>query len=157
MQNPVEPRSELRIRPAESSDISEILDIERMSFSAPWSREAFGHLFDRPNTAVWVAEERSVPGLAGYAVLWWVEDEGDLANFAIHSERRGRGLGGVFLDRVLRDAAGFGVLEIYLEVRHSNESALRLYRSRGFKRVGFRRNYYTHPKEDADVFLWTHG
>ena len=36
-----------------------------------------------------------------------------------------------------------------LEVRESNDPALRLYRKYGFQEVGRRKNYYEKPREDA--------
>ena len=38
-----------------------------------------------------------------------------------------------------------------LEVRESNEAAIRLYDALGFTEIGRRPNYYFHPKEDARI------
>ena len=38
-----------------------------------------------------------------------------------------------------------------LEVRDSNEAAIRLYDALGFTEIGRRPNYYFHPKEDARI------
>ena len=62
-------------------------------------------------------------------------------------------LGATLLGRVVEVARTREVTSIYLEVRASNESALRLYDRFGFTRVGVRKRYYDQPKEDAIVML----
>ena len=143
----------LRLRPAEESDLADVLAIEAASFSVPWSREAFDHLFTRSDAGVWVAGCDPNEGIVGYTVLWWVDEEADLANLAVDPSLRSRGFGGAILDQTLETARELGIRRLYLEVRKSNEPALRLYVSRGFERVGFRRDYYTRPKEDAEILL----
>jgi ribosomal-protein-alanine N-acetyltransferase len=46
-----------------------------------------------------------------------------------------------------------GITSFTLEVRSSNEPAIRLYESLGFERAGIRKDFYTKPKEDA-VIMW---
>ena len=75
----------------------------------------------------------------------------ELANIAIRDDYRGRGLGARLLEHVLKTAEAKGVRSLYLEVRPSNERALKLYRARGFREIGVRRSYYDRPPEDALV------
>ena len=52
------------------------------------------------------------------------------------------------------DALGPSGLEVItLEVRQSNQAALRLYGRAGFITVAIRRGYYRHPAEDAMVMV----
>ncbi len=140
----------VHLREADSSDLPGILGIEVRSFSRPWSAHAFRQLLEAPRTLFVVAlTERGEVG--GYGVLWWVANEGEIANVAVDPESRGRGLGGRLLDALLEGAAREGLERVFLEVRASNEAALRLYRSRSFDRVGLRRGYYQAPTEDALV------
>jgi ribosomal-protein-alanine N-acetyltransferase len=78
-------------------------------------------------------------------------DEAELATLAVAPEQRGRGIGGELLDRLLRAALDMGVRSVFLEVRASNEGAIALYRVRGYRHVGVRRQYYDRPPEDALV------
>lgn len=57
------------------------------------------------------------------------------------------------LDRLLSRARCGGVTAVFLEVRDTNEPALDLYRTMGFRQVGVRREYYERPREDARI-LW---
>jgi len=60
------------------------------------------------------------------------------------------------MDAVLTEVAGEGVQCATLEVRRSNLAAQRLYERLGFAIAGQRRNYYSHPEEDA-LILWRRG
>ena len=87
----------------------------------------------------------------GYAVLWCILDQGELANIAVQPDARREGLGGLLLDHLIEVARGRGVRSLFLEVRESNEGARRLYAHRSFEEIGIRRGYYQSPKEDARV------
>jgi [ribosomal protein S18]-alanine N-acetyltransferase len=96
-------------------------------------------------------DEAGTSDVLGYAVLWCVLDQGELANIAVRPELRGRGLGARLLDEVVAACRRRGVTKLYLEVRDSNDAALRLYERFGFREVGRRRSYYQEPREDARV------
>ena len=94
-------------------------------------------------------------GVIGYAVLWCILDQGELANLAITPALRRSGLGSHLLRQVMRVAKEGGVEKLFLEVRESNQAAIDLYHRFGFNDVGLRRGYYQNPKEDARVMLVT--
>jgi [ribosomal protein S18]-alanine N-acetyltransferase len=73
--------------------------------------------------------------------------ESELLNLAVAPEWRRRGLARA----LLQDLAGRHPGLLYLEVRESNESALRFYKSFGFEEVGRRPGYYRTPSEGAVV------
>jgi ribosomal-protein-alanine N-acetyltransferase len=85
----------------------------------------------------------------GYAVLWCILDQGELANVAVTPRLRGRGLGTFLLGRVIEIARARGIENVFLEVRPSNAVAVDLYRRFGFQEVGLRKGYYDQPREDA--------
>jgi ribosomal-protein-alanine N-acetyltransferase len=131
-----------------ATDVEAVVAIETEAFTSPWSAETFTNLLDRPGLELLVLEDER-EGVIGYAVLWCVLDQGELANVAVTPRLRGRGLGTRLLDRVLEVARARGVEMVFLEVRPSNERAVDLYRRFGFTDVGRRKAYYEHPKEDA--------
>jgi ribosomal-protein-alanine N-acetyltransferase len=57
------------------------------------------------------------------------------------------------MQRVFEVAKGLGAHRATLEVRTSNWRARQLYERLGFRQTGIRRNYYSHPVEDA-LILW---
>ncbi len=140
------------IRPAAVEDAEAISAIEALSFTNPWHPQTFRSLISQKRAHVLVAEEGEL-GVVGYAVAWWVMDQGELANLAVTEGLRGRGIGSALLDRVLTDARDHSVETLFLEVRMSNDPAFRLYLSRGFVQVAIRKDYYRRPREDARVLL----
>lgn len=155
------------IRPAQRSDIPQVLDIETACYSTPWSERAFQTLLERDYVLFRVLEAdpdgdhktvvpasdaaQPQPLIAGFGVLWWGGADAELANLAVHPEHQGQGFGGALLDALLAEAELRGVCEVFLEVRESNAQAQALYQSRGFVPVGRRRRYYQKPDEDALV------
>lgn len=135
------------IRPASAGDLTQVVEIERTSFSDPWSFTAFRSVLgeERLNFHVALENEKVV----GYAVSWCVIDEAELANLAVAPELRGNGIGATLLDRAMSDAGASGCVVMHLEVRESNTAARTLYESRGFELVGRRKRYYRAPIEDA--------
>ena len=143
-------------------DLPAIIRIERESFADPWSRESFVSSLEVERMRFLVAEERaeeraegSVDGKAGdsrvlgYVIALVLSDEAEIADLAVASSARRRGIGGLLLDRVSDEVARRGVRSLYLEVRESNLGARALYESRSFRQVGRRRRYYRQPTEDA--------
>lgn len=128
-------------------DLDRVLEIERLSFSMPWSRAGFEAELAKPygRSLVYAVDERVI----GYLVAWRVEEELHIANLAVHPEHRRQGVAETLLLRCFEgdaDAAWAG-----LEVRVSNAAALTLYRRFGFSQTGLRRAYYSDNREDAVI------
>jgi len=138
----------VRVRRMERADVGRVVGIETDAFSSPWSEETFTSLLDRPGLELLVLEDER-EGVIGYAVLWCILDQGELANVAVTPRSRGRGLGAFLLASVLDVARKGGIETMFLEVRASNLKALDLYRRFGFSDVGLRKGYYDQPREDA--------
>ena len=148
------PKSPLRFRfrDLDPGDLNDVMAIEMASFPSPWSRKLFEEEIGRTfSDAVVVVEE---PGgeVVGYSICWTVGEESHLLNIAVRPDARGRGIGRALLKECLRRAARAGARRIFLEVRPSNQQAIRIYRREGFRFVGIREGYYTDTGEDAIVF-----
>lgn len=138
------------LRLATKEDIGRVVAIEHEAFSDAWSRTSFEQLLSDARALFVVAcDGRDI--VQGYVVAWYVLDEGEIANLAVSSAARQRGVGGTLLDAALAAGRTRGAATVYLEVRDSNESARSLYASRGFVQVTRRRRYYRDPTEDALV------
>jgi ribosomal-protein-alanine N-acetyltransferase len=140
------------VRKMRAEDAHAVVAIESETFSSPWRRETFLELIDR-TTAELLVMVHGDEEVVGYAVLWCILDQGEIANIAIASHMRGRGLGRQLLTEVLDVARDRGVATVFLEVRESNAAALSLYHSFGFAQVGQRRGYYDRPREDARILM----
>ena len=135
-------------------DLPEVLAIESLSFSEPWTEEMFLHELSAQGVAhvlVARADERSGKRIVGFLCAWIVAGELHINNIAVHPGYRRRGVASQLLEEMLRRAKVMGAKAGYLEVRASNEAANALYQRYGFRQIGRRRNYYDHPREDAIV------
>lgn len=148
----VTPPEGIVIRPLRPEDIEAVVAIETEAFSTPWKPETFAGLIDREAVELIVMED-AAEEVIGYAVLWCILDQGELANLALATSRRGQGLGALLLRHVMHTAKDRGVERLFLEVRASNQRAIDLYCGFGFTDVGLRRGYYERPPEDARVML----
>lgn len=137
------------VRRAADSDLATITRIEHETFSRPWSLRSFEDLLRLTPALMLVAEVEGT--LSGYAVGYVAADVAELANLAVRKESRGRGVGRALLDAVLAESFRRGALAVFLDVRASNLTALALYESASFAAVARRRDYYSHPVEDAIV------
>lgn len=133
-------------------DLPAVLELERLCFATPWSREALeGELASAAARYFVIRRERRAVAYAGY---WWALDEGYITNVAVHPVFRRQGLGRRLMAGLLADAAERGVRRMTLEVRAGNAAAQALYRQCGFAPCGVRRGYYPDNGEDAWVMLW---
>jgi ribosomal-protein-alanine N-acetyltransferase len=140
----------ISLRNAGKQHLEAVIDIERVSFGDPWIRRMFAvHLEPDEGNVFLVAEDEGIA--IGYAITKTVAGESELLNIAVAPVRRGEGLGARLLDEMMVACAGAGALEMWLEVRASNERARALYDSRGFVQMGVRKRYYHAPREDAIV------
>jgi [ribosomal protein S18]-alanine N-acetyltransferase len=133
-----------------SHDLDEVVAIERVCFTLPWSRGAFLYEMEQNRVArCWVLREEA--RVIAYVCLWEIGEEVHVTNIAVRPESRRKGLGRTLLTSVLDDARQRRLRVIGLEVRPSNQEAIGLYDSFGFKVVGRRKGYYYDTGEDALV------
>ncbi|HKB46290.1 MAG TPA: ribosomal protein S18-alanine N-acetyltransferase, partial [Ktedonobacterales bacterium] len=89
-----------------------------------------------------------------FAGLWLMIDESQITTIAVHPDYRGRGIGELMLNSLIRISGDIGARMVTLEVRVSNLVAQNLYRKYGFREAGLRRRYYSDNHEDA-LIMWT--
>lgn len=134
--------------------IDEVMVVENLSFSIPWSKEAFVQEVTANQFAIYVVA--LVDGNAvGYAGMWKVFDEGHITNIAVHPEFRKSGVGGLLMEKLLQIAKEEGIQGLTLEVRKGNLPAQKLYQKYGFESAGIRKGYYADNGEDA-IIMWKH-
>ena len=141
--------TDVTIRPAHESDLDDVAAIERTVFADPWSRRSFVDLVEARQVLFLVASDANA--VVGYAVVLISGVESELANLAVSRIVQRHGLGRRLLAEAVDQVKARGCKEMYLEVRASNEAALKLYETSGFKAVGRRARYYARPVEDAIV------
>jgi [ribosomal protein S18]-alanine N-acetyltransferase len=141
------PRS-LHLAPLRADQVDQALTLDRLCFDNLWSADAYGREIDSDRSDLLLLSE-TIPGPTpigptpiGLGCLWAILNEGHITLLGIHPDYRGQGLGGWLLVQLLRSALARSLDSVTLEVRASNDSALRLYNRFGFQQVGRRRAYY---------------
>jgi len=133
-------------------DLDEIVAIENVSYPSPWPKQIFEREIEAQNSYKRII--RFSGSVVAYIVTWTVHDEVHILNIAVHPDFRKIGLG----EMLLRDCLGFsaerGLKLAVLEVRTSNNSAIKLYEKIGFKALRVRKKYYSDTGEDAYVMLY---
>ena len=131
--------------------LSDVAEIECLCFSEPWSKNSLRLLCEKGGFgAVAVSDGR----VLAYAGMTTVLDEGAVTNIATHPSARRRGFGRAVTKALLTYASANGIKQVFLEVRESNEAAIRLYESLGFLSCGIRKNFYRQPTESAVQMVW---
>ncbi|MDQ0190059.1 ribosomal-protein-alanine N-acetyltransferase [Alicyclobacillus cycloheptanicus] len=144
--------AEIKLRRMTLRDVDSVLVVERRSFTAPWSRQAFmTELLDNQFARYIVAEDDG--RIVGYAGVWIIVDEGHVTNIAVDPDYRGMHLGETLLRALMAICAAHGGSRMTLEVRVTNSVAQNLYRKLGFTAAGIRKGYYTDNREDA-IIMW---
>ena len=136
-----EKKMHVRIVPMTADHLDEVAELERLCFSVPWSRNMLAEELDNALSAMLVALDDQ-GRVAGYAGLQVILDEGYITNVAVRPDCRRQGVAGQILQVFLDFAQAQGLAFLTLEVRASNQAAILLYGSRGFRGMGRRKNYY---------------
>ena len=98
---------------------------------------------------------QTVFGVGNPDADWMVIGEAHILNLCVDPSYRSHGYGERLLDEILFRARAASVREIFLEVRPSNQTALALYRKKGFHIISNRPAYYQAQagREDAAVLV----
>jgi len=134
---------------AQSAHIAQIYEIEKATFSSPWSMDALRNQTDTDRHIFLAAVENSE--VLGYVGLMFVLDEGYISNVAVSEKHRRRHVADLLISALEERAREKNLSFMSLEVRQSNAPARMLYRKHGFEDVGLRKNYYVKPTEDAVI------
>src|SRR5699024_1151739 len=84
--------AEFSIREMYEEDIVSVLEVDVLSFTAPWTEEIFKLEINHNQFAhYFVIEEGEI--IVGYVGLWIVEDDAQITNIALHPNYRGFKIG----------------------------------------------------------------
>ncbi|HLY25756.1 MAG TPA: ribosomal protein S18-alanine N-acetyltransferase [Aggregatilineales bacterium] len=159
------------LRYMRQEDITQVLDIDHLSFPLPWSARSYtfeitdnnhSHMVSlalsdrKSSSAGWLgALQRLRNGshahetIVGYGGFWLIDGEAHISTIAVHPHYRGKGLGELLLAGMLGRGMALDAEYSVLEVRVGNEPAISLYRKYEYEIAGRRKNYYRDNGEDA--------
>ena len=143
------PRSQIRaMRP---SDLQAVAEVELASYQFPWNIGIFRDCLLAGYQSLVLDIDGNV---SGYCIMSIAAGEAHLLNICIHPSCQRLGYGRRLLVEGLARARELGVETVFLEVRPSNDAAIMLYRSLGFRLIGRRPSYYQADggREDAVIF-----
>ncbi len=143
------PPAEVELRRMIAADIPTVFRIDRESSALYWPESSY-HFETEQNRASrpWTALSQQGE-IMGFLILWLIEDELHVANFAVAPAFRRRGIGWLLMDNGLNQGWDEGARRSFLEVRAGNEPAIALYSKIGYTEVNRRKSYYQDNQEDA--------
>jgi ribosomal-protein-alanine N-acetyltransferase len=150
------------------SDIATVQEIEREIFATPWPRNAYHRELASRSTAHYVVLRQEGmaelparfrapdldPAIVGYGGMWRMYDEAHVTTIGVRRDIQHHGYGRILFAGLVQAAYDMGAKWVTLEVRTTNDNAMRMYEGFGFKVIGRRKGYYTDNGEDA-IVMWS--
>lgn len=117
--------------------------IQTQCHEFPWSEDVFADCL----TDQYFAYQLTISGkVVGYFIGLIVADEATLMDIGVTKDSRGSDYGRFLLNHFICCCKNRSIVDIWLEVRESNSSAIALYNSVGFELIEVRKGYYPHKK-----------
>ncbi len=140
---------EIRIRPALSQDLPQILEIEHLTFGRQWDYFQFKASLD---DIFLVAEDAASGNPVGFllACCCQVARRGIILRIAVHPDYQGRGIATQLLEESFRELRKRDLDEVELDVDVIKAGALHLYEKMGFNIV---ETFSPDIEEDETFFL----
>lgn len=141
---------QLYFRTMQMKDIPAVAAIEKAVFSRPWTEDAFVQAMQQDTLFIVVLRGNTI---IGYCGMYCSFEEGEITNVAVIPKEQGCRVGRSMMEYLLEQAKQKKITRIILEVRISNDRAMHLYESMGFRNCGVRKNFYEMPREDGMVMV----
>ena len=123
--------------------LEKILEIEKMVFSHPWSHNQLKiDILSKDNVENWVYLDKGK--VVGYILGKIIINEFHLNNIAVHKDFQSKHIGRSMVEHIFNrfQKNNININYVYLEVSIKNDLAQKLYKSLGFQKYGFRKDYY---------------
>lgn len=139
------------IRKMGLDDLDDVMRLEPLLFSSPWTLDSYRfELTENPFAHYVVLEEQ---GIKGYLGLWIHDESAQITTVGVDPDNQNKGYGSALVEYAIQVCQEKNLAAITLEVRVSNQAALHLYQKFGFRKAAIRKNYYSHPDEDAILMI----
>lgn len=130
----------LDLRRLTNADTNVLFNFEKGIFSDCYSFYSCNQELLNPNKEYYILSENEQD--IGYVGLLKILDEAEILRIAIKKDMQDKGYGKNLLNLVVEQLKSQGINKIYLEVSEKNSTAIKLYETLGFVRVGKRKDYY---------------
>lgn len=141
------------IEPMETSHLAEVMELEKRTYpDSIWPASLFFCEINlNPSGIYFVALKDGK--VIGYSGMWLKMRQSHITTVVVDENYRGKGTGMSLVIKLLREAIKHKASHSILEVKKSNEAAIKLYIKLGYKEIGIRKNYYLEDNEDAVVMF----
>ena len=126
------PNSSITIRSATEDDFDRIMEIDRLSFSAPWTYNFFESALK--DIFLVLEKEREIIGYVISCVCHDLE-KAVILRVAIHPDHRGKGAAKILMRNCLDELVQKDIGVVELDVELVSRGAIKLYEKLGFKIV----------------------
>jgi len=134
-------------------DIPVLASYEKLLFPySPWNTAQFKEEFAGIPTTRFMSVAESENTIIGYCGVFLPAPgvEADILTVAVLPEYRRQGIAQEFMRQIEEWAHDRGASAMMLEVEHTNEGAIELYKKLGYMKISVRMDYYG-PGQDAFV------
>lgn len=138
----------MKIRKMTMEDLDEVIAIEQSLFTSPWGKNHFSYELTQNPFAINLVGQIDQK-IVSVGCLWAIFERAEITNIGVSKEYQHQGLGEMMLRKMVDEARCAGCTSIFLDVRVSNASAIRLYQRLGFHTFHTVKQYYTDNGEDA--------
>jgi len=134
----------------QADDVSAVFAIDEDIYPFPWTEGIFSDCIKTGHLCIVNEIENEI---ISYGIVGMIVDEAHILNLSVRADFQGRGLGRELLVYLLSLIERAKATRALLEVRESNQIALKLYKSLQFEEIGVRKGYYPadNGREDAIV------
>lgn len=140
----------IEILPVSENDIDKLLQIESEQEIKILSYNIILSEIKNSNSMYYVAKTHDE--ILGYIAANLLFDHIDIDSVVVDKKYKRQGIASLLLKYILDIAKNKKIENLLLEVRISNEAAIKLYEKFGFKKIHVRKNYYTDNNEDALIY-----
>jgi ribosomal-protein-alanine N-acetyltransferase len=138
----------IQIRSMTLLDLMAVTKIDSLCFPHPWPKEEFVKELTKNRFARYYTCKMNKK-IIGFLGLWIIFEDAHISTIAVAPDYMRKGIGTLLAKFAIKLAKDNGCNKVILEVRKSNEPAMRFYEKLGFAFVNTKKNFYSHPPEDA--------
>ena len=144
-----------RLKQVEAAHIGDLIRIGEETNLSPWSAQSYLEEMKNENSIMLrlVDEDNTIVGfIVGRIVAAGSMEkhvDAEIYNIAVIDSQQRTGCGQTLFDAFKVICSKRNAANIWLEVRESNEKAIKFYERNGFTRVQTRNHFYENPREHA--------
>ena len=136
----------ITIKAIDATTLDKAKTVEQQLFQAPYLDVFFNQHTTVKGECIAAFDKDQCVGIAA---MMFVDEHGELLMIGILPSHRLLGIGAAMMKHLIASCDDHGASKIFLEVRKSNQAAIRLYQKLGFVVNRIRLNYYEDTQEDA--------